>query len=167
MTSLIIKSRVTSYWVFIYQSQIFSVHWSASSQYLTLYTTLDKSLELVRYSFFPFLYFYSAESEINILISCLFFSLSSSHPEKPFHPVTYGTPFIRSSLGTLLSRDLREPFYPVIRTSKDVMQGKLFQKCTHLLYCSVLCLGGNVNIRRMLQPDMGSIFHIKKINEIF
>ena len=40
---------------------------------------------------------------------------------------------------------------------KDVMQGKLFQKCTHLLYCSVLSLGGNVNTRRM-----GSIFHIKK-----
>ena len=50
---------------------------------------------------------------------------------------------------------------------KDVMQGKLFQKCTHLLYCSALSLGGNVNTRRMLQPDMGSIFHIKKINEIF
>ena len=45
--------------------------------------------------------------------------------------------------------------------TKDVMQGKLFQKCTHLLYCSVLSLGGNVNTRRMLQPDMGSIFHIK------
>ena len=42
------------------------------------------------------------------------------------------------------------------------MQGKLFQKCTHLLYCNVLSLGGNVNTRRMLQPDMGSIFHIKK-----
>ena len=42
------------------------------------------------------------------------------------------------------------------------MQGKLFQKCTHLLYCSVLSLGGNVNTRRMLKPDMGSIFHIKK-----
>ena len=40
------------------------------------------------------------------------------------------------------------------------MQGKLFQKCTHLLYCSALSLGGNVNLRRM--PDMGSIFHIKK-----
>ena len=51
--------------------------------------------------------------------------------------------------------------------SKDVMQGKLFQMCTHLLYCSVLSLGGNVNTRRMLQPDMGSIFHIKKIYEIF
>ena len=44
---------------------------------------------------------------------------------------------------------------------KDVMQGKLFQKCTHLLYCNVLSLGGNVNTRRMLQPDMGSIFQIK------
>ena len=41
--------------------------------------------------------------------------------------------------------------------TKDVMQGKLFQKCTHLLYCS-----GNVNTRRMLQTDMGSIFHLKK-----
>jgi len=42
------------------------------------------------------------------------------------------------------------------------MQGKLFQKCTHLLYCNVLSLGANVNTRRMSQPDMGSIFHIKK-----
>ena len=31
----------------------------------------------------------------------------------------------------------------------------------HLLYCSVLSLGGNVNTRRMSQPDMGFIFHIK------
>ena len=44
---------------------------------------------------------------------------------------------------------------------KDVIQGKLFQKCTHLLYCSVLSLGGNVNARRMSKPDMGSIFYIK------
>ena len=44
---------------------------------------------------------------------------------------------------------------------KEVMQRKLFQKCTHLLNCSVLSLGGEVNTRRMLQPDMGSIFHIK------
>ena len=43
----------------------------------------------------------------------------------------------------------------------DVLQGKLFQKCTHLLYGSVLSLGGNVNTRRMSKPDMGSIFHIK------
>jgi len=38
----------------------------------------------------------------------------------------------------------------------------LFQRCTHLVYCSVLSLGGKVNRRRMSQPDMGSIFHIKK-----
>ena len=44
---------------------------------------------------------------------------------------------------------------------KVVMQGKLFQKCTHLLYYSVLSLGGNVNTRQMSQPYMGSIFHIK------
>ena len=46
--------------------------------------------------------------------------------------------------------------------SKVTMLGKLFQRCTHLLYCSVLSLGGNVNTRPMSQPDMGSIFHIKK-----
>ena len=50
---------------------------------------------------------------------------------------------------------------------KDVMQGKLLQKCTHLLNCSVLSLGANVNTKRMSQPDMGSMFHIKKINEVF
>ena len=47
-----------------------------------------------------------------------------------------------------------------IAKCKDLMQGKLFQRCTHLLYCSVLSLGGNVNTRRMSKPDMGSIFHI-------
>ena len=41
------------------------------------------------------------------------------------------------------------------------MQGKFFQKCTHLLYCSVLSLRGNVNARRMSKPEIGSIFHIK------
>ena len=40
------------------------------------------------------------------------------------------------------------------------MQGKLFQRCTHLLYCRVLSLGRNVNTRRMSKPDMGSIFHV-------
>ena len=40
------------------------------------------------------------------------------------------------------------------------MQWKLLQRCTHLLYCSVLSLGGNVNTRRMSKPDIGSIFHI-------
>ena len=44
---------------------------------------------------------------------------------------------------------------------KVIMQGKLFQKCTHLLFCSVLSLGVNVNTRRISHPDMGSIFHIK------
>ena len=45
--------------------------------------------------------------------------------------------------------------------SRIVRQGKLFQKFTHLLYCSVLSWGGNVNTRRMSKPDMGTIFHIK------
>jgi len=45
--------------------------------------------------------------------------------------------------------------------ARIVRQGKLFQKCTHLLYCSVLSLGGNVNTWRMSKPEMGSIFHIK------
>ena len=49
----------------------------------------------------------------------------------------------------------------LLAQTKVIMQGNLFQRCTHLLYCSVLSLGGNVNIRRMSQPDMGSIFHIK------
>ena len=44
---------------------------------------------------------------------------------------------------------------------KVIMKGKLFQRCAHLLYCSVLSLVGKVNARRMSQPDMGSIFHIK------
>jgi len=48
-----------------------------------------------------------------------------------------------------------------IKWTKVVMQGKLFQRCTYLLYCSVLSLGGNVYTRRMSKPDMGSIFHIK------
>ena len=43
------------------------------------------------------------------------------------------------------------------------MQGQLFQGCTHLLYYSVLFLGCNVNTRSMSKPDMGSIFHIKKL----
>ena len=40
---------------------------------------------------------------------------------------------------------------------KALMQGKLFQKCTHFLYSSVLSLGGKVNTRRM-SPDMETIF---------
>ena len=42
------------------------------------------------------------------------------------------------------------------------MKGKLFKRCAHLLYCSVLSLSVNVSTRRMSKPDMGSIFHIKK-----
>ena len=34
-------------------------------------------------------------------------------------------------------------------SAKDVMQRKLFQKCTHLFYYSVLSLGGKVNTRRI------------------
>ena len=41
------------------------------------------------------------------------------------------------------------------------MQGTLFQRC--ILYCSVMSLGGNVNTRRMSNPDIGSIFHIKNL----
>ena len=44
-----------------------------------------------------------------------------------------------------------------LRQYKVIMQGKLFHRCTHLLYCSVLSLGGNANTRRMSQPDIGSI----------
>ena len=50
--------------------------------------------------------------------------------------------------------------------AKDLMQGNLFQRCTHLLYCSVLSLGGNVNTRRMSKPDMESILHIKNQRNI-
>ena len=40
------------------------------------------------------------------------------------------------------------------------MQGKLFQRCTYFLYCSVLSFRGKVNVNtwRMSQPDMESIF---------
>ena len=48
-----------------------------------------------------------------------------------------------------------------LQCTEVIMQGKLFQRCTHLLYCSVLSLGGNVSIKRKSKPDMGSIFHIK------
>ena len=53
-----------------------------------------------------------------------------------------------------------------ITNPKVLLQGKLFQRFTHFLYCSVLSLSGNVNAIRMSQPDMESIF-IKIIFEIF
>ena len=53
-------------------------------------------------------------------------------------------------------------FHAKIAMPKVIMQGKVFQRCTHLLYCSVLqSLGGKENTRRMLKPGMGSIFYIK------
>ena len=45
--------------------------------------------------------------------------------------------------------------------SKVIMQGKLFQRCTNLLFCRILSLGGYVNTRWMSKPDKGSIFHLK------
>ena len=39
-------------------------------------------------------------------------------------------------------------FYGAVFT-KVIVQGKLFHRCTHLLYCSILSLGGNVNTIRM------------------
>ena len=38
--------------------------------------------------------------------------------------------------------------------TKVIMRGKLFQKSSHFVYCSILSLGGKVNTRRMSQPDM-------------
>ena len=45
---------------------------------------------------------------------------------------------------------------------KVILQGKLFQRCTHLLYLSGLSLAGDVDTRRMSKPDMGSNFTHKK-----
>ena len=56
---------------------------------------------------------------------------------------------------------LRNIRHQEIIVDKVTMQGKLFQRCTHLLYCSVLSLGGNLNTSRMSKPHMGSIFHTK------
>ena len=50
--------------------------------------------------------------------------------------------------------------------TKVTMSGKLFHRCAHFLYCSVLSLGGKVNSRRMSKSDMESIF-TKIIYEIF
>ena len=43
--------------------------------------------------------------------------------------------------------------------SKVLMQGNLFQRCTHFLHCSVLSLGGKVNTRRMVTAWHGIHFH--------
>ena len=39
-------------------------------------------------------------------------------------------------------------------SERIIMRGKLFQKSSHFVYCSILSLGGKVNTRRMSQPDM-------------
>ena len=66
------------------------------------------------------------------------------------------------STGKVNTLNLNNPMkLRIMFGARIVKQGKLFQKCKHLLYCSVLSLGGNVNTRRMPKPEMGSIFHIK------
>ena len=96
--------------------------------------------------------FYS-ESSFFLHLSHFFFCLS-------FHPFT-PLPFIYQSKTKLvfLLDFFKVPYNSI--SDKVLMQGKLFQRCAHLLYCSVLFLGGNVNTRRMSRPAMGSIFHIK------
>ena len=64
--------------------------------------------------------------------------------------------FLRYIFKSFIFIDLESRLFSVI--AKVLMQGKLFQRCTHLLYCSVLSLDGNVNTRRVSKPDMGSIF---------
>ena len=64
--------------------------------------------------------------------------------------------FLRYIFKSFIFIDLESWLFSVI--AKVLMQGKLFQRCTHLLYCSVLSLDGNVNTRRVSKPDMGSIF---------
>ena len=44
---------------------------------------------------------------------------------------------------------------------KQGYNARKVQKCTHLLYRSVLSLGGHVNTRRISKPEMGFIFHIE------
>jgi len=76
------------------------------------------------------------------------------------HPINSQNYSMQYPRRTILQRRL----YRIIFSSQSCFparQGKLFQRCTQLLYCSVLSLGGNVNTRRMSKSDMGSIFHIK------
>ena len=71
---------------------------------------------------------------------------------------------MRSEVLTFRRNGARKPKPSFIHSRsvpRIVRQGKLFQKWTHILYFSVLSLGGNVNTRRMSKPEMGSIFHIK------
>ena len=63
---------------------------------------------------------------------------------------------------TLVNR-LLTPFLVMIRYkhTNELKISESCKCCTHLLYCSVLSLGGNVNTRRVLQPDMRFIFLIQ------
>ena len=74
---------------------------------------------------------------------------------------------IQTHLGYLemekVSIDFSFKQFGTVRVTKVLMQGKLFQMCTHFLYCSVLSLGGKVNTRRMSQPDRESIFTKKSM----
>ena len=47
----------------------------------------------------------------------------------------------------------------LIPLPKVLMQGNLFQRCTHFLYCSILSLGGKVNTRRTHTAWHGINFH--------
>ena len=61
---------------------------------------------------------------------------------------------------------LQRILYRIIFSSQSwfpARQGNLFQRCKHLLYWSILSLGGNVNTRRMSKRDMGYIFYIKNL----
>ena len=46
---------------------------------------------------------------------------------------------------------------------KVIMRGKLCQRCAHLLYCSVLSLGGNVNKRQMSQPRENWFQYVRRV----
>ena len=62
-----------------------------------------------------------------------------------------GSPVPRNNI---FERQSKKRICSCVTGSKVIMQGKLFQRCVHLLYCSVLSLGGNVNASWMSQPDM-------------
>ena len=53
---------------------------------------------------------------------------------------------------------------------KVLIQGNLFQKCAHFLYCSVLSLGGKVNTRRIVfkfsDGDGPNLFRVKKVDVV-
>ena len=62
------------------------------------------------------------------------------------------------TIGKILVKNNGYLSRPGLVYTKVLMQGKLFQRCTHFLYCSVFSLGGKLNVRRMSKPDRESIF---------